>query len=257
MGRPLVNSEAVVYGNLVQGAYAMFKRDRTNLRPEPQPGDIPDPYEFVAWIHMSDFIFGRTEPKFYGFIARNKDTQQDFVLAIRGTEGFTEWWDDASAYLVPFSQVPHVGRVAHGFDKIYSTLKIEQHPLDRRAFAGSRLSRNCRDRLAINWSSCTCAWRKSLRKKRSSSKERAGPNVPNCDRTQPGGGADHSIRDGEQGKAKVRYRDVVYVRLAPRRQYALCARVQPAAHRVVAHRQLLALAPSFRFTSRLFSTMNT
>jgi hypothetical protein len=123
-----VNSEAVLYGKLVQGAYALFKREPGNLRPEPQPGDLPDPYEFVAWIHMSDFIFGRTEPRFYGYIARNKNGEQDFALAIRGTEGFTEWWDDASAFLVPFSQVPHAGRVAHGFDKIYSTLKIEQHP---------------------------------------------------------------------------------------------------------------------------------
>jgi hypothetical protein len=128
MGRPLVNSEAVLYGKLVQGAYAMFRREPANLRPEPQPDDIPDPYELIAWIHMSDFIFGRTEPRFYGLVARNKNSHDDFAIAIRGTEGLAEWWDDASAYLVPFSQVPHAGRVAHGFDKIYSTLKIEQHP---------------------------------------------------------------------------------------------------------------------------------
>jgi len=128
MGRPLVNSEAILYGKLVQGAYAMFKRDPSNLRPEPQSGDIPDPYEFVAWIHMSDFMFLRTEPKFYGYVARNKNTQADFAVALRGTEGLAEWWDDASAFLVPFTQVPHVGWVAHGFDKIYSTLQIEQHP---------------------------------------------------------------------------------------------------------------------------------
>jgi hypothetical protein len=48
MGRPLVNSEAILYGKLVQGAYALFKRDPGNLRPEPQPSDIPDPYEFIA-----------------------------------------------------------------------------------------------------------------------------------------------------------------------------------------------------------------
>jgi len=35
---PLVNSEAVFYGKFVQAAYAMFKRDRGNLKPEPQPG---------------------------------------------------------------------------------------------------------------------------------------------------------------------------------------------------------------------------
>jgi triacylglycerol lipase len=128
MGRPLVNSEAILYGKLVQAAYTLFKREPLNLRPEPESTDIPDPYEFVAWIHMSDFIFGRTEPRFYGYIARNKNTEQDFILAIRGTEGFTEWWDDAKALLVPFAQVSHAGRVAQGFDKIYSTLKIEQHP---------------------------------------------------------------------------------------------------------------------------------
>jgi len=128
MGRDLVNSEAILYGQLIQGAYAMFKRDPANLRPPPQGGDIPDPYEFVAWIHMSDFIFGRKEPKFYGLVARKKDVPEEFALAIRGTEGGTEWWDDASAYMVPFAQVPHAGRVAHGFDKIYDTLKIEQHP---------------------------------------------------------------------------------------------------------------------------------
>jgi hypothetical protein len=128
MGRPLVNSEAILYGGLVQGVYAMFRRDPTNLRPEPQPGDLPDPYEFVAWIRMSDFIPGHDEPRFYGYIARNKNTQDDFAVAIRGTEGLVEWWDDASAYMVPFAQVPHAGRVAHGFDRIYSTLKIEQHP---------------------------------------------------------------------------------------------------------------------------------
>jgi hypothetical protein len=137
MGRPLVNSEAILYGNLVQGAYTLFKREPLNLRPEPQSGDIPDPYEFVAWIHMSDFILGRTEPKFYGYIARNKNTQQDFAVAIRGTEGFAEWWDDAKALLVPFAQVSHAGRVAQGFDKIYSTLKIEQHPRTAAGLTGA------------------------------------------------------------------------------------------------------------------------
>jgi len=119
---------AILYAKCIVAAYTMFKRDPNNLKPEPQPDDIPDPYEFVAWIHMSDFILGHDELKFYGFVARDKNTQNDFVLAIRGTEGAVEWWDDASAYMVPFAQVPHAGRVAHGFDKIYSTLKVAQHP---------------------------------------------------------------------------------------------------------------------------------
>ncbi len=128
MGRPLVNSEAVLYGKLVQGAYAMFKREPANLRPEPNSGDIPDPYELVAWIRMSDFIPFRSEPRFYGYVARNKNNQQDFAIAFRGTEGWAEWWDDASAYMIHFAQVPHAGLVAHGFDRIYSTLQIEQQP---------------------------------------------------------------------------------------------------------------------------------
>jgi hypothetical protein len=130
MNRELDKNEAISYGKFIQGAYVMFKRDPANLKPAPQPGDIPPPYEFVAWIHMSDFTLPGMplQRKFYGFVARSKDTEQDFVLAIRGTEGLIEWWDDGAAYLVPFSQVPHIGRVAHGFDRIYSTLKIEPHP---------------------------------------------------------------------------------------------------------------------------------
>lgn len=46
------------------------------------------------------------------------------MLAIRGTEGWVEWLDDAMARLVPFRQVPHAGRVEHGFDKIYNTLRV-------------------------------------------------------------------------------------------------------------------------------------
>ena len=128
MGQPLDNAKAAFYGRFVLGAYAMHDRDCANLTPEPQAGDIPDPYELFAWIHMCDFAFGVCEPKFYGMVAQNKNAAGDFILAIRGTEGCVEWWDDASAYMVPFSEVPHAGRVAHGFDKIYSTLKLVPHP---------------------------------------------------------------------------------------------------------------------------------
>src|SRR5207302_9431974 len=45
MGRPLDKKEAVLYGQFVHAAYNMFKRDPTQLRPQPATGDIPDPYE--------------------------------------------------------------------------------------------------------------------------------------------------------------------------------------------------------------------
>ncbi|MGC1188373.1 MAG: hypothetical protein WA871_13380 [Candidatus Acidiferrales bacterium] len=101
MGRALVNGESVSYGHFVEGAYAMYLREPTNLKPEPQAGDIPDAYEFVAWIHMSDFSIDEVVPKFYGFVARDKATHSNFILAIRGTEGAIEWLDDAACYLVP------------------------------------------------------------------------------------------------------------------------------------------------------------
>jgi len=127
MGRPLDKQEAVLYGKLVNGAYAMFKGPRkgTPLQPEPDPGDIPDPYELVAWVHMSDYFFWwREEPKFYGFIARHREQKRNFVLALRGTEGWVEWLDDFMARLVTFRQVPNAGRVENGFEAIYSTLKV-------------------------------------------------------------------------------------------------------------------------------------
>jgi lipase (class 3) len=125
MSKPLDKKEAVLYGQFVNAAYKMFKQDRTQLRPEPAPGDIPDPYELVAWLNMSDFTFwGREIPRFYGLIGRHREQKHNFILAIRGTEGATEWFDDAMAFLVRFRQVPNAGRVARGFDKIYSTLKV-------------------------------------------------------------------------------------------------------------------------------------
>lgn len=125
MGRPLDKQEAVLYGRFVNAAYAMFKRDSKILHPEPATGDIPDPYELVAWVIMSDFTFwGKEIPKFYGLIARHQQQKRNFILAIRGTEGTVEWFDDAMAFLVRFRQVPNAGRVARGFDKIYTTLKV-------------------------------------------------------------------------------------------------------------------------------------
>ncbi|HEX8880654.1 MAG TPA: hypothetical protein VF749_11520 [Candidatus Acidoferrum sp.] len=125
MGRPLDKKEAVLYGRLINAAYAMFERAPADAHPLPAAGEIPEPYELVAWINMSDFVFWwREKPKFYGLIARNQEQKHDFVLAIRGTEGWVEWLDDAVARLVQFRQVGNTGQVEHGFDKIYGTLRV-------------------------------------------------------------------------------------------------------------------------------------
>jgi hypothetical protein len=124
MSRALVNAEAVVYGNVVDAAYRMYKRNPNVLRPEPADGDIPEPYELVAWVIMSDFILNDEVQKFYGIVVRHKQQKHNFILGIRGTEGLMEWMDDAFVHLVPFRQVPDAGRVAYGFDRIYSTLTV-------------------------------------------------------------------------------------------------------------------------------------
>lgn len=78
---------------------------------------------------MSDFIFDTDEPKFYGIVVREIKNPDSRIIAIRGTEGAIEWIDDAAAVPVPFRQVPSAGRVASGFDKIYSSLKVVPSPL--------------------------------------------------------------------------------------------------------------------------------
>jgi hypothetical protein len=134
MGQPLDPKKALFCGRFVQAAYTMFRRDPSQLRPEPQAGDIPDGWELGAWIHMSDFILNLKELEFYGIVCREIDKPDSRIIAIRGTEGAIEWIDDAAALPTPFRQVPSAGRVARGFDTIYSSLKVVKRKLaeDRR-----------------------------------------------------------------------------------------------------------------------------
>ena len=138
MGKPLDNQRAPFYGRFVQAAYTMFRNPQSADPLRPEPAGIPPTYELGAWIHMSDFILDLAQPKFYGIVAHAVDDPDSRIIAIRGTEGMIEWIDDATAIPVPFSQVPSAGRVAYGFDKIYSTLKVVKrvlpgHPPGRRA----------------------------------------------------------------------------------------------------------------------------
>lgn len=129
MGQPLDNQKASFYGRFVQAAYAMFKNPQSTDPLRPEPAGIPAAYELGAWIHMSDFIFDATEPKFYGIVVHDVGDPNSRIIAIRGTEHLIEWIDDAVAVPVPFRQVPSAGRVALGFDKIYNTLKVVKRTL--------------------------------------------------------------------------------------------------------------------------------
>lgn len=141
MSQPLDRDQAFFYGQFVQAAYTMFRNQNADpLRPE--PAGLPDGWELGAWIHMSDFFLNLEKPEFYGIVAHEIANPDSRVIAIRGTEGKREWFDDAMAYLSKFSQVIGAGKVAHGFDKIYSSLQVVKRELPReralRAAAGGQ-----------------------------------------------------------------------------------------------------------------------
>jgi hypothetical protein len=128
VGHPFDAKKAFFYGKFVQAAYEMFEHPGSDpLRPEPV--GVPEGYEVGAWIHMSDFILNFNKPEFYGIVAHEISHPDSRVIAIRGTEGALEWIDDAMAIPKRFRQVPSAGRVACGFDRIYSSLKVVKRRL--------------------------------------------------------------------------------------------------------------------------------
>ena len=136
MGDPLDSAKAAFYGQFVAAAYDMFAVNEEDLRPAPK--NIPPGWELSAWINMSDFLFQIEDPKFYGIVVHEIANPDNRIIAIRGTEGLIEWLDDAaSIIMVPFKQAPSAGRVAFGFDEIYSTMKIvpAPHPAPGQAVA--------------------------------------------------------------------------------------------------------------------------
>ena len=62
---------AVLYGQFIAAAYAMYNAQPTNLTPPPS-SNFPGGYRFAAWIQMQDFILNSTGPTFYGFIAESE-----------------------------------------------------------------------------------------------------------------------------------------------------------------------------------------
>ncbi|HEX5282491.1 MAG TPA: lipase family protein [Bryocella sp.] len=137
MSTPLDPAKAAAYGQFVAAAYDMFKANNPDpLRPAPR--NIPSGWELSAWINMSDFLFQTTEAKFYGIVVHEIANPDNRIIAIRGTEGIVEWLDDAaSIVMVPFRQVPSAGRVAFGFDNIYSTMKVIPVPAEAAGFAAA------------------------------------------------------------------------------------------------------------------------
>jgi hypothetical protein len=122
---PLNKSEAAQDGVFVNTAYKMYSGPSGDPCYPPQPPDFPTGYHVTAWIHMSDFaIFGEKYVKFYGFVARSDSDPYSHLIAVRGTEGKIEWWDDAVFIPVRFSAAPSAGLVHMGFHRIYQTMRV-------------------------------------------------------------------------------------------------------------------------------------
>ena len=67
------------------------------------------------------------ERVFYGWLLESKTTAGEFALVIRGTEGITEWIEDAG--FMPMEAHPVAGRVETGFWSIYETMQLDGKPL--------------------------------------------------------------------------------------------------------------------------------
>lgn len=164
MSDPFDPARAAFYGQFVSAAYDMYAVNHADLHPAAK--NIPAGWELSAWINMSDFLFDMKTPKFYGIVVHEIANPDNRIIAIRGTEGVVEWLDDASSIvMVPFRQVPSAGRVAFGFDNIYSTMKVVPVPhaaADRAAVSEPELTGSFADQLeqlarrreAGTWRSC-------------------------------------------------------------------------------------------------------
>jgi hypothetical protein len=124
---PLVPADAVRHGDFVDVAYDMYEADKKNIHPT-QPVDFPNDFHITAWIVMSDFaVFGEKIQRFYGFVARCNSDPYQHVIAVRGTEGWVEWWDDAVFVPTTFKPAPSAGLVHSGFYRIYRTMRLHKY----------------------------------------------------------------------------------------------------------------------------------
>ncbi len=134
--------DALVYGQLIDQAYAMFIANPGDLTPKPGP-DFPATHRLTAWVQMQDFVVGSISPVFYGFIAQSVADPSRSVLALRGTEGLVEWFDNATSVLrVPFKNFTDAGTVSNGFARIYETLRLVEAPTPGLALASQAAPRS-------------------------------------------------------------------------------------------------------------------
>lgn len=103
--------QAVQLGQFILAAYDLFAQG--------DPGTFAPPagYNLVSKVYADDITDDSSDFKVFGFIARSNN---DVVVAIRGTEGVLEWIGDFELALgrFPFA---NAGNVEQGFNGFYSS----------------------------------------------------------------------------------------------------------------------------------------
>jgi triacylglycerol lipase len=113
--------QAYNYGVFVEVAYQMFNNNPGNLTP-PVPENFPSGYKLVVYLTAVDSIPLVKERKFYGFIAQSTTNLNEYIGAVRGTDGFIEWLIDSEFFWTTFTPVPAAGDVEDGFFSIYDSM---------------------------------------------------------------------------------------------------------------------------------------
>jgi len=119
---------ATLFGQFVAAAYTMYNNNPGNLTPS-APSNFPSAYRLAASIQMQDFVLSSTDPIFYGFIAQSTTDLNQFIVALRGTSNWEEWWDDANAGGKQPFRIAGCGFVGDGFARIYDTMEVVEYPV--------------------------------------------------------------------------------------------------------------------------------
>jgi triacylglycerol lipase len=125
------NTIAASYGLLVMHAMDMYRINTSVLTPPATPGLTSAGWSIAAYITGRDTLFAKgplqlaTRTVCYGYLAeRGAGAAQEWVVAIRGTDGFVEWVEDGEFAPVPYPAAPGPASVEQGFWSVYSGMAL-------------------------------------------------------------------------------------------------------------------------------------
>lgn len=119
-------NDAILYGNFVEAAYTVYQNTNNDLNPPitAYPSFIRENYQLIFNIQMTDFFLFNRTPSYYGFIAKSLKAPYNYVVALRGTLTWEEWFDDFDDFPTAFERAPNGGHVASGFYTIFQSLEL-------------------------------------------------------------------------------------------------------------------------------------